>query len=376
MVQAADDLGDGLDPPSLVRLDQQRAGQPVRVAPGVPVVDAAAREAHPAKIVPLQARRENPPVDLVADSLADQRRDAVKLLAQQVIGPGQALARLGGEQIHDRLGGIGQSGARPSGADVGGHAPERLLADGPDAIDDVVEEAALALDALRDDQIGQGVPAGEVLVLVAAAVAVAGVFEKERRRQVRPLVAEILLAIGDQVLAHRLGQALPRAVRSLHFGHGCHCSRGTRTFSIFSCGYSSRSLNRVFLRYSSFPEEPPRRVVGWGLPHRSYRWGKPHPDMLLHLSSHEPPVRHVSADHRDVSVACRGRAMTSTTETPDRSLPIRTRSRADDQRETIRGQAGCLGSSNRESPIASQYLRAPSVESVTGWAGEFVCRIT
>ena len=54
-------------------------------------------------------------VDLEADALADERRDAVELVAEQVIGPGQEHGRLGGEEVDDGLGDVGQARRPASG---------------------------------------------------------------------------------------------------------------------------------------------------------------------------------------------------------------------------------------------------------------------
>ena len=103
---------------------------------------------------------EDAAVDLGADARAHQRTHGVELRAQQVVGPRQQSGRLGGEQIHDRFGGIRQAGTRLLRAQVRRNAPEGLLAGGPDAVHDVVEETSLALDALGDDQFPQLVRAG------------------------------------------------------------------------------------------------------------------------------------------------------------------------------------------------------------------------
>ncbi len=209
MVQAAGDLRHRRDAPTLVGLDQQCRDQPVGVAPGVPVVDAPAAKAHPAEVA-LQARRQNAPVDLQSNPLANQGRNLVEPFAQQIAGPGKALGCFSREQIDDRFGIIRQTRAGFLRPDVRGHAPEGLLTKGPDAVGDVVKEASLAFDALGDRQGGQRTAPGEMLSFVPAAVAVAGKLQEQRRRQCGPVIAEIRLAAGDQVLANLCGQPLPR----------------------------------------------------------------------------------------------------------------------------------------------------------------------
>ena len=63
-------------------------------------------------------------------------------------------------------------------AHVRGHAPPGLFAREPDAVGDLVQEAALRFDALADDQVAQAVPARAAHVLETRTVAVAREFEK------------------------------------------------------------------------------------------------------------------------------------------------------------------------------------------------------
>ena len=90
-----------------------------------------------------------------------------------------------------------------------GDAPEGLFANRPNAVDDVVQKSALPFDALGENQAVQRSTAGEMFVLVAAAITVAGKLQKQRCRQRWPVVVQIFLAIGNQILAHFLGQTLP-----------------------------------------------------------------------------------------------------------------------------------------------------------------------
>ena len=139
-------------PARIVPLDQQGGGQPVGTDPRIPVVGRAAREAHPAEIVAGETGRQDAAVDLQADALGDERRDLGEQIAHQVVGPGEQAGGLGGEQIDDRLGDVGQPRAGLLRAEMGRDAPEGLLAGKPDAVDDLVDEAALAFHALGDHE--------------------------------------------------------------------------------------------------------------------------------------------------------------------------------------------------------------------------------
>ena len=156
-VQAAQDLVDHGGAPFL-RLHQQRAGEPVGVDPGVPVVHLAPVlrvQAHPPEVAALAARRQNPALDLDSYAPGRQRRQLGQLLAQQPPRPRQQAARLGREKIDHRLFHVRQARARLLQVQVRRHAPPRLLAQQPDAIQNVVQIPALALEALRQHQVAQ-----------------------------------------------------------------------------------------------------------------------------------------------------------------------------------------------------------------------------
>ena len=154
-----------------------------------------------------------------ADALADERRDAVERVPDEVVGPGQEHGRLGGEEIDDGLGDVGQAGTPLLGADVGRHAPERLFADRPDAVEDVVDEPALPFDRLGDDRFGQSHAAAEGDGLVAGPVPVADEIEEDRGLGGRPIGAETLLGQADMGRPDGLGDLGPsRGVAGLRIG--------------------------------------------------------------------------------------------------------------------------------------------------------------
>jgi len=77
---------------------------------------------------------------------------------------------------------------------VRGHAPESLFACEPDAVDDFVDEAPFAFQALGDYELLQLVAAAVADVFEAGAVAVARVFEEDRGRKGVPRSFQLLLA--------------------------------------------------------------------------------------------------------------------------------------------------------------------------------------
>ncbi len=199
-----------------VALEQEDARQPVRVDPGVPVVDLARGEAHPPEVVPLEVRGEDAPVHLEAHPLAHERVDGVEAFAHQVVGPGEERARLRREEIDRGLGDVGE--ARPAllGADVRGHAPVALLADEPQAVRDRVGEPAPALEDLGQDEKGELPAPREEQPLVPPAVAVAHVVQEPGGGQDRPLDADLPLRLGDErlPLGLRDQRTRPRGLQS------------------------------------------------------------------------------------------------------------------------------------------------------------------
>ena len=147
-------------------------------------------KAHPAEIVALQIGRQDAAVDFGGDARADQRRYAVERVAEQIVDVGEGGGGFGGEQIDGRFGGIRQTDARALHGDVRRKPPVGFLADQPDAVGDLVDEAPLTFGTFRQRQRDQFVAPPEILALVFAAVADAGVFEKARRQQRLSIRAE------------------------------------------------------------------------------------------------------------------------------------------------------------------------------------------
>ncbi len=80
------DLGDRGRPPFGIRLDQKDTGKPVRVNPGIPIVDGmlAGMEPHPPEVVAGQTWIQNPSPDFIPDAASNQRGDRIQTLSQQV----------------------------------------------------------------------------------------------------------------------------------------------------------------------------------------------------------------------------------------------------------------------------------------------------
>ena len=199
-----------------VALQQQDARQPVRVDPGVPVVDLARGEAHPPEVVALEVRGEDAPAHLEAQALAHEGVDGVEAFAHQVVGPGEECARLRREEIDRGLGDVGEARSPLLGADVRGHAPVALLADEPKAVRDRVREPAPVLEELAQDEKGELPAPREEQPLVPPAVPVAHVVQEPRGREDRPLGGKLPLRLGDE--------RLPLGLRD----HGPACAVGDR----------------------------------------------------------------------------------------------------------------------------------------------------
>src|SRR5438094_623246 len=90
-----------------------------------------------------------------------------------------------------------------------GHAPERLFADEPHAVDDLVGKPALAFEALGDHQVLELPAAAVADRLVAGAVAVAAVFQEQGGGEQLPSGFELLLAGLEECSARIGGKGLP-----------------------------------------------------------------------------------------------------------------------------------------------------------------------
>ena len=102
-IQAAHDFLHCSHAPGTVGLEQKGGGEPVGIAPRIPVVDMIAAESHPPEIVPFQAGLQHSITRLAQQPGVDQRGDLVKLRADQVMHPGQQGHGLGTEKVHHRL---------------------------------------------------------------------------------------------------------------------------------------------------------------------------------------------------------------------------------------------------------------------------------
>src|SRR5207249_10360955 len=114
-----------------------------------------------------------------------------------------------GEQVDDRLGDVGQSVPGSLHAEMSRRSPKRLLADRPDSVADLVQEAALVLEDLRKDQRRQLLTLPGVQRVVMRPVSVADVLQRDRGRDALPGGAEILLRLSDERGPTLLGNRLP-----------------------------------------------------------------------------------------------------------------------------------------------------------------------
>jgi hypothetical protein len=250
VVERTHNFGDRRHAPHRIAFDDQHRGQPVRADPRIPVVDAASaiHKAHPPEVVAGEAGRQHAALDFVLDARTHQRRHTVQPCAQQIEHPRQQRARLGGEEIDDRLRHVGQGVAGALDTDVRGQAPRRLLADRPDAVDDVVEKAALRLQALGQHQRLQRVAAVKVQRLEVAAVADAGKVQIAGSGQGWPRIAQRLRPARDVRGTHGRRQRIPG--RASFDGW----VRSKRGLSLQMCGH----FRTEFLRQhwvKSFPQQ-------------------------------------------------------------------------------------------------------------------------
>ena len=124
-IHAAHDLVHRGHAPLVIGLKQQDAGQPVGIAPRVPIVDRvlAAVPAHPPKIIAFETGSHDPPIDFKAQPFTQQGVHGIKLLTQQPINPSQGGGGLGGKQVDRGLQVIRQTVAPGLQTQMGGQAP-------------------------------------------------------------------------------------------------------------------------------------------------------------------------------------------------------------------------------------------------------------
>ena len=189
-LRGAADLAGEVHAHLLVPAGDKRRGQHVFVDPGVPVVDrVVVTQPHPEIVHAGQIRNKDALFDFIFDSLRNLTADFTQLIAQKIERPGHGRARFCGEEIkrdlfmldvHQRV------VRRAVIAPVRGDGPGGFLADRPDTVDDLVDKAALVLDALSRDQRPQPAAMFKVNLFKMRAVARLGVFHKERGRQRLP----------------------------------------------------------------------------------------------------------------------------------------------------------------------------------------------
>ncbi len=122
------------------------------------------------------------------------------------MGPCQERAGFRGKQVDDGKRSVRQSSLEATAVAVRGDAPEALLAQRPDPVDDVIQESPLALDALSQHQFNQGFPPLEMRPLVPAAVAVPGKVKEHRGLEFRPRHSKSLLGpLQELVSCHSSG---------------------------------------------------------------------------------------------------------------------------------------------------------------------------
>ncbi len=129
--------------------------------------------------------------------------------ADQVLGPGEELAGLGAEELDDGIGDVVEAGTALLHVEVSGRAPEGLFADEPDAVDDVVDKAALSFKALGEDKALKLGVAAKALRFVARTIAVALELKKAGGEDGAPSGLLIGLGLLDHGRAEIFGNRLP-----------------------------------------------------------------------------------------------------------------------------------------------------------------------
>ena len=198
------------NPTRLIGLHQQSRSQPIRHNPRIPIVHARTRIPHPAKIFPLQQRRQNAILHLTRNARHNQRRNRIELRAEQIHRPRQQFRRLCGKQIDNRLGRIRQATTRLLHANMRGHTPERLLANTPDTIGNIIQKSPFPLHAFCQNQIGQRRTPPKTQALVSRAIAIARIIQKPHCGHAWPFKIQAIFPTRNLRLPHRVWQRIPR----------------------------------------------------------------------------------------------------------------------------------------------------------------------
>ena len=210
-VQAVGGLADGVPPLLLADVGQQKkAQQHVLGAPAGPVAHGLVPVAHPPEVVP-EVGRQDAGADLPLHPGGKARVGLLQLGAQEIVDGGQQSPRLGGEQVDQGPGGVGQRqlGGVPHIGIVGRQLPGALLADGPHRVGDGVQKAALVFHALGGGQGAQPGPAGKAGFLPFGPLPGAGKVQPEGQGQGGQGFGCLGGAGGHQPLFGGGGQGLP-----------------------------------------------------------------------------------------------------------------------------------------------------------------------
>ena len=120
VVQALDDFGCGLRSAVGIFFQEEVAGQPVGVDPGVPVVHPAVGKAHPGEVA-FEAGVEDAAIDFVVDALGDEGGHFVQFGTEKISRPGEQGAGFGGEEVNGGFFNIRQTLACFLNIDMGGN---------------------------------------------------------------------------------------------------------------------------------------------------------------------------------------------------------------------------------------------------------------
>ena len=183
--------------------------------PGRPVAHRLVAVAHPPEVRGAVGR-QHAALDLAPEPCGQPGGVGVERLAQQAADGGDQCAGLGGEQVYNGPGHVGQRQLRRVAdiAVVGGQLPGALLTDAPGQVGQRGQIGAAVRHGLGHGQRAERAAAGKVGVLPLGAVPAAGELQPQRERQLRRGLGVRQRGLPGSGPAGGAGQALPRgAVR-------------------------------------------------------------------------------------------------------------------------------------------------------------------
>ena len=207
-----------------VVFEEHRTRDPVRADPRIPIVHdpQPAPDSHPADVgdphppeITCLARFEDTAPHFRVDPTSDSGRGQQQRSADDVRGPRQRAGSLAGEEVDELIVGIGEPRLATLHEDVRRTTPPGLLTDRPDRVDDAVDETAVALDCLADDEVPQDPPARGVRLEVRGARTGAREFQEQGGRKRREGFGSGSFRAGDHGGAHVVAERgwVPRGQR-------------------------------------------------------------------------------------------------------------------------------------------------------------------